>query len=148
MRLAIAIPLLASTTSAKLWGWENTFSIVVRIRNDQNSSPNPYAVVGVESCPGWGTWCGDDCHSLQRYDVSGGGVDESFNEWREMGMTKVHYDWARLERDEAAWIDLWRRADGRFDMHENGKGGRASGFCEMPAHPGNAGNPGRTAHPA
>lgn len=62
-------------------------------------------------------------------------MDKTIKNWQAISLTSGNYDWARIERAHSAWIDLWAREDGRWDIYENGKNGKetgALGFCEMP----------------
>lgn len=149
MRLPTAL-LLAGTAHATLWGWEETFTVVARLQkpeynpsqitpNDvsqikppENTDQDAYAVASVDVCATWNGWCGGDCVPLQTFDMTGGAIGKTSTGWRVSALTKGQFEWARLQRENAAWIDLWRRWDGKWDMHENGKTGGAQGFCEMP----------------
>lgn len=147
----------ANAVSARLWGWEDEFTIVVRthmvdappdsFQDPLNHIPvdNPKQVLEVaqrQSCPGWGTWCSESCRELQTYHVTGNHVDKSQAGHWEQAVTKMTYDWARVERDKSAWIDLWRRDDdGTFDMYEADKDAPPQGFCKVPPNPGKDGPP-------
>lgn len=124
---------LASGASAKLWGWGNEFTIVARMR-----FKDPFQIWKPDVCEGWGNWCDKSkCTGLEKFDIDLGKVDKGKERWWEDGVTHVHFDWARIQRKEGAWIDLWRRNDGRFDMYENEKGDHPHGFCEPVSNPGN-----------
>lgn len=120
--------LLASGASAKLWGWEREFTLVARQR--------PWKMMDMmeaDACAGWDDWCEKSkCTRLEKFDIDLGSVNKKHEQWWEQGMRRVHFDWARVQRKNSAWIDLWRRADGRFDMWENEKGSSPHGFCEVP----------------
>lgn len=151
MRLFPTLYLLATTAHAQhLWGWEPTFTIVARLRkaaytpsqntiNDvsrlrtQEDSSNGYEIVRIDSCVQFGGQdCVSDCRPLQKFNTDGKSVNKSLRNWRSVAVTRGGYDWARIQREDSAWIDLWRRPDGRWDMYENGKDTGALGFCELP----------------
>lgn len=119
----------AGLAHAKLWGWDDAFTLVVR-NMGKNPLGNWYWMAA--SCQGWGNWCDNQsCKRLQNFNVDLGGVDRKKDQWYSAALQATNYDWAHIERENGAWIDLWRRGDGRFDIFENNRQpAHPHGFCE------------------
>lgn len=131
--------LLPSFSDAKLWGWDDQFTIVARKMVEDDIMP--WYWMGAP-CNGWGNWCEhQECKRLQHFNVDLGGINKKQKNWYAQALQDVNYHWARIERENGAWIDLWRRGDGRFDMFENNKPPVPHGFCEPIMDPGGSGKP-------
>lgn len=111
----------------KMWGWESEWAIVAR---NHLSDPRK---MRVDVCNGWGNFCqADKCHETQKFDISGKEIKPNRKwAWWQDGVIWVQYDWAHIRRPDAAWIDLWRRVDGRFDVFQNQMPAIPYGFCEQ-----------------
>lgn len=88
MRFLTALLLLvvASLASAKIWGWADEFSIIVRIKPPKElgnplliplqdmsrllAEAQKLEVTDLEMCPGLDSWCGAKCRALQKYDMT------------------------------------------------------------------------------
>lgn len=114
--LPLVLSLIPASSTAKLWGWPDSFTVTFRAETPQDAN--------LFVCPGWGSWCGD-CVQVQDFKITSAGGQVPI-------MMPETWTWAHLQKDGSAWVDFWRQGKSdTFNMYETNKDGTVHGQCQL-----------------
>lgn len=105
---------LLAPAQAWLWGWPKEWTVSL-------------AGGGYVVCEGTGNYCPtatgwDKCDRVEEFRSD----QANHNSW----FWAHDFGWAHMRKPNAAWVDIWRGDDGKYNMYESNKDGHVHGQCE------------------